>query len=297
MSAHPRPTRTLRGLLVFGGVSALLVSAASWAWWSHATAADPVTLAEWQPIPPSEIDSAATLADGRRPAPGDPVARARMLQAEVERLEAAVQERQDELEAVLTAAHAEVDQQSEAATRARRRAATLEAEVEALSDALAAAVQQRDTGRDALQAALVELEVERVRAGTARVAASRFRRANIDNLWSAFVNNAAVQVCDRGTPKAHERCRAELAESLDRSAYQRFARCVALGNAVPTLDQYDARDPLPATTEVIATDGWLSRQHHAVNWCDPGLSDGAVATDLLAQPAPRFAALSSGLPR
>ena len=104
------------------------------------------------------------------------------------------------------------------------------------------------------------------------------------NKWYRFLNDAQLEVCERGNRKKLGRCRETVEATVGTvSRRDRFAHCVRSGQAIPTVHELEKKAVLPDFAVMIdeeqkQTKGWY------VLWCDPTLpelDDGQLETDRL----------------
>jgi len=151
----------------------------------------------------------------------------------------------------------------------------LESELATLQIQLAATEQERDSLRTELKQTLTKLDKQIRETKKYKAKAKKYKRKSVENLWKAFVADAKVQACDRGSRKRHEKCWAEFNSTLsDESNHrQRFMTCVNTYQAVPVLRKAKLFEKLPS----FAT--WLSGKKNKgkfikgwyILYCDPSL--------------------------
>lgn len=174
---------------------------------------------------------------------------------------------------------------------ARRSAAAkkwreMEQEIARLRVALAEAEAERDQLRTELQDTLVKLDKEIKEKEKAVKLAKKYKRESLDNLWTAFTNNAKVQICDKGTRKRHDNCH-EAVDSAIAGTQVRFQECVSKYDTVPVLKEGESGSELPAFAEWLDPDnkhlnyGGVLGQKNAwyVIYCDPTLPEAMVDVD------------------
>ena len=123
----------------------------------------------------------------------------------------------------------------------------------------------------------VELEEQKEKTEVAKEDA-------LANKWYRFLNDAQLEVCERGNRKKLGRCRETVEATVGTvSRRDRFAHCVRSGQAIPTVHELEKKAVLPDFAVMIdeeqkQTKGWY------VLWCDPTLpelEDGQLETDRL----------------
>jgi len=143
-------------------------------------------------------------------------------QAKVVDLQAQLQARESELGKLK--GQVEVDEQKRAA--AARRWKEMESEIEQLKTDLAQAESERDEVMVELKTTIRKLERQIRETEKAKAEADFYKNESTVNLWSAFVAQAKVEICDRGTRKRHEKCHEAVAGALDKMSKDRFRECV-----------------------------------------------------------------------
>jgi hypothetical protein len=117
---------------------------------------------------------------------------------------------------------------------------------------------------------------------------SRAKEDALVNKWYRFINDAQLEVCEKGNRKKLGNCREVLESTLMTNVRRdKFAHCVRSGQAVPTVRELMKGESLPDFTEWIdeeqkQTKGWY------VLFCDPTLpekTDGFLNEQHLPQTA------------
>ena len=168
------------------------------------------------------------------------------LQKKVTGLQATLQEKEKELETLQS--------KKNAGSGISKRQKELESELATLRIQLAATEQERDSLRSELKQTLGKLDKQIRETKKYKAKAKKYKRQSVENLWKAFVADAKVQACDRGSRKRHEKCWAAFNEVLIEGSahHQRFMTCVGTYQAVPVLRKAKMFEKLPS----FAT--WLS---------------------------------------
>lgn len=243
----------------------------------HAPAVATVSLAETK-----EVDAAAVAEVEATEAEEDrDLATLQAQQAKIEALQSDLEAR----EAEVAALKAQDIQDESRRAAARERWKAMEAEIEQLRGALAAAEAERDALRGELKQALADLDTQIAENQRVRQRARVYKKANTQNLWSAFVNNAKVEICDKGTRRAHDRCHSAVDSFFDGDAYTRFAACVNTQQAVPVLQQADRDAKVPTHSAALPDDNRFTRKGWYVLYCDPELPEAVAADDIDGEPA------------
>ena len=157
-----------------------------------------------------------------------------LIKTETERADDAMA-RIDTLQKELAAKEAELakvkgDKQKTAAARSR-----LNDEIAFLRVQLASAEEEREALRKELKQTIKELDFQVAQSRKYKRKAKRYKMESTTNLWSAFVANSKVKICNRGSKRRHEKCHAAVEEALANTMRARFTVCVDTYQSVPVL--------------------------------------------------------------
>lgn len=206
------------------------------------------------------------------------------LQSKVKGLQSTLEEKEKELDALRKKSKkGDTPQISE-------RQKELESELATLRIQLAATEQERDALRTELKQTLTKLDSQIRETKKYKSKAKKYKKRSVENLWKAFVADAKVQACDRGSRRRHEKCWAEFNGVLNEesSHQQRFMTCVNTYQAVPVLRKAKLFEKLPS----FAT--WLSGEKNKgkfikgwyILFCDPSLPTNTEDPELNDTPKP-----------
>ena len=152
-----------------------------------------------------------------------------------------------------------------------------EAEIADLKTQLVAAQGQRDQLMTQLQSTIQDLNKEIVSRKKAEALADHFKTESTDNLWTAFDNNAKVEICDHGTKKRHEKCDDAVDAALTQPLRDRFKACVDGYQAVPVLKQLEKKnETLPQFAELLPDDNKFTANGWYILFCDPSLPEAGM---------------------
>lgn len=189
------------------------------------------------------------------------------LQKKVTGLQSTLEEKEKELDAL------QAKQEKGAGVSKRQK--ELESELATLRIQLAATEQERDSLRSELKQTLGKLDRQIRETKKYKAKAKKYKRQSVENLWKAFVADAKVQGCDRGSRKRHEKCWAAFNGVLTEGSnhHQRFMTCVNTQQAVPVLRKAKMFEKLPSFATWLSGDkntgkfikGWY------ILFCDPSL--------------------------
>ena len=198
-----------------------------------------------------------------------------LIASEAERAEAAIKRvntLQDEL-ASKEEELAKLKGQKSKNSAARSR---LKDEIAFLRVQLASAEEEREALRTELKQTIKELDFQVAQSKKFKRKAKRYKMESTTNLWSAFLANAKVKICNRGTKKRHEKCHSAVEEALANTMRARFTVCVDTYQSVPVLKKADKGDALPRYSAKLSTDNRFTKKGWYVLFCDPTLPE---ATD------------------
>jgi CRISPR/Cas system CSM-associated protein Csm2 small subunit len=190
------------------------------------------------------------------------------VQAQVVSLQSELQEKESELDRL----YEESKRDASKKEAARKRWKELEAEIATLRVQIASVERERDELKEDLQETLVKLDSQIRETKRYRKKAKKYRRESTQNLWTAFVSQAKVNGCNKGTKKRHEKCWDAFEASMAPAIRERFTTCVNTYQAVPILSKSKKGEALPQFAE------WLSDEtKYTRNWyilfCDPSLPE------------------------
>lgn len=207
------------------------------------------------------------------------------VQSKVAKLQQQLQAKEAELDKL----HAQVQKNEKNRAAALKKWKAMVKEIAELRLKLAKAEQERDELKAELQETLVKLDKQIRETNKFKRKAKRYKKEATANLWQAFVADAKVQICDRGTRKRHARCHQAVDAAMTDAIRDRFTTCVDTYQAVPVLKQApksgifgsSKRDSkLPAFAEWLPDDNKFTNKGWYIIFCDPTLPEAGVDHDL-----------------
>ena len=186
---------------------------------------------------------------------------------------AAAMERVENLQGELAAKEAELAKLRGDKAKASERRSRLSEEISFLRVQLASAEEERDTLRAELKQTIKELDFQVAQSQKFKRKAKRYKMESTTNLWSAFLANAKVNICDRGSRKRHEKCHAAVEDALGSQMRSRFTVCVDTYQSVPVLKQFGKSDAIPKYSARLSEDNKFTRKGWHVLFCDPTLPE------------------------
>ncbi len=197
-------------------------------------------------------------------------------QSRVENLEETLRMREAELSELKQ--KVETDEAKKAA--AAKRWKEIEAEIATLKKERDAAVTERDALREELKTTLKELDRQIARADAFKAKAKEFKKKSTENDWQAFLANAKLEICDKGTKKRHEKCHEAVEQALGPAVMAKFEVCVDSYQARPSLRALERGEALPEYGQRLPDDNKFTRAGWAIIFCDPTLPEGKLMSDI-----------------
>jgi hypothetical protein len=158
------------------------------------------------------------------------------------------------------------------ATNAKARG-RLSEEIAFLRVQLASAEEEREALRVELKQTIKELDFQVAQSKKFKRKAKRYKMESTTNLWSAFLANAKVKICNRGTKKRHEKCNEAVTEALANQMRARFTVCVDTYQSVPVLKQAVKGDAMPRYSAKLSENNKFTKKGWYVLFCDPTLPE------------------------
>jgi len=201
-------------------------------------------------------------------------------QARVAQLEDDLSSKKTELaelkrQSALDEAADEAERQANEAGRAEaaRVWQSMEAEIASLETQLGEAVTERDVLKEELRVTIYKLDQQIVETKKAKKEAAYFKKESTANLWSSFMAEAKVEICDRGTRKRHAKCHEAVEGALPKDVRDRFVECVNTYQSTPLLVQGEKDTSLPPYAEWMNQDDRFTKKGWYVQFCDPTLPE------------------------
>jgi uncharacterized membrane protein YgaE (UPF0421/DUF939 family) len=206
----------------------------------------------------------------------DEKSRAQEAQSKVSSLQSQIEAKEAEL-AKMKAEKVSDDSRRAAAQQKWK---AMEAEIADLRGRLQVAETERDQVRTELRQTLQELDRQVAETAKYKEKAIEYKEKSTTNLWSSFLNEAKVEICDRGTRNRHERCHEAVEGALTESIRNKFTHCVDSNQATPALRQLDRREALPQWAERLPDNNKFTRNDWVIVFCDPTLPEAGGVDDL-----------------
>ena len=195
------------------------------------------------------------------------------VQEKVVSLQTLLQEKEEELTRLRESEEKNKSDQAKARKQSRAKWKALEAEIATLRVQLASAEQEREELRQELKDTIVKLDKQIKETKKFKSKAKKYRRESTQNLWTAFVNEAKVRGCNRGSKRRHDKCWEAFEQGLNGIMRERFTTCVNTYQAVPILRQIENNNEgLPGFAEWLPQDNRFTKGWHVI-FCDPSLPE------------------------
>ena len=231
----------------------------------HSTFSEPVVV-----IPPPEVIKEELTETELRALAEDLIA------SEQDRARNAI-ERVQTLQEELAFKEAELAKFKSAKAKGAAKRNQLQEEIAFLRIQLASAEEERDTLRKELKQTIKELDFQVVQTKKFKRKAKRYKMESTTNLWSAFLANSKVKICDRGSRKRHEKCHEAVTEALSSQMRGRFTVCVDTYQSVPVLKQTVKDEPLPRYAVRLNEENKFTKKGWYILFCDPTLPEAGDA--------------------
>ena len=172
---------------------------------------------------------------------------------------------------------AEMARRSERGAEIRKELATAKAELAEVKAQLETAIQEKEALVVELKKTVADLEQQK---DDTRVA----KEDSLSNEWQAFLNQAQLDVCEKGNRKKLGKCRDDVMTVLT-AQREEFGHCVRSGQESPTLHEAAKDDVLPQFSAYLNEDDRIVKGWY-VRMCDPTLPEAegfgttAVSADI-----------------
>jgi hypothetical protein len=182
----------------------------------------------------------------------------------------------------------------------------LAAELAQAKKDLAEARAELDVARQEKERLVVELTQTKEQLAKTEVAladqkeqTTRAKEDALVNKWYRFINDAQLDICEKGNRKKLGGCREAVEGALMNNVRRdKFAHCVRSGQAVPTVRELMKGESLPDFSEMVDEEQKQTKDWYVL-FCDPTLpekTDGFLNEDHLPQTASAAGAPVPGTP-
>jgi predicted nucleic acid-binding Zn-ribbon protein len=184
-------------------------------------------------------------------------------------------------EALVLALETEMKKRGDRGKKMYRELKAAKAELLTLREELAVAVEEKEQLVIELKETVEKLEETEE---TLQVTKGKLEVAKEDvlkNRWIGFVQDAMLQVCEKGNRKKMGKCRETITAALTPTMRDKFRHCVKAGQSIPTVLEAEKKQRnLPLYAEWLGegnrvTKGWY------VLFCDPTLPEADDLTEVL----------------
>lgn len=182
---------------------------------------------------------------------------------------------------------AELEQEMERrAEGGRRLVAELEAakkELVTLREELDQAVEEKEEALAELEETVNELKATEDELETTQARLTVAQQDVLDNRWTGFVQDAQLEICEKGRRRKMGRCRDAVAAALDQEVQAQFRHCIRSGQAVPGFQEAPRKmETLPSYSFWLNQDERMLRRWF-VTMCDPTLPEADDFVEALEQ--------------
>jgi Skp family chaperone for outer membrane proteins len=187
----------------------------------------------------------------------------------VEVLTADVQER----EAKLQDLEAEMTRRSERGRAMHRELEAAKAELEQVKMELAIALEEKHQLEVELTATVAQLEETEEKLDHQVTLTERAKEDALTNKWHRFLNDAQLEVCEKGNRKRLGQCRETVLAKLTASDVRdKFAHCVRSAQATPTVHEVGRDESLPDYSQYLDQNERVVKDWYVL-LCDPTLPE------------------------
>lgn len=184
-------------------------------------------------------------------------------------------------------AHEKVRELNTAVATKEAKVAELEAEMQRRAErgrAMVAELERAKAELAEMKVQLEEAEAEKERLYTELtittakleeqiVKTENAREDALTNKWYRFINDAQLEICERGNRKKLGRCRETVQENLSIPELRdKFAHCVRSNQATPVVREIESRADLPEFAQWIDQDDKITKDWY-IDLCDPTLPE------------------------
>jgi hypothetical protein len=174
-------------------------------------------------------------------------------------------------EAQVADLEAEIKKRGAAGADLKRKLEQVRAELASVKQELAAAVEEKKELVAEIERTVFKLERQKERTSEAR-------EESLGNRWTAFVNGAQLQVCEKGSRKKLGKCREAVTSILGPAMRDAYAHCIRAGQEAPTLRLAEKGEELPRFARYLNEDEKIVRGWY-IQFCDPTLPEAKFLED------------------
>jgi predicted nucleic acid-binding Zn-ribbon protein len=195
-------------------------------------------------------------------------------------------------EAQIADMEAEMKQRNERGAAFASEFNRMKAELEDLRARLTQAEAEKAALVEELQRTVEQLEQTEVALERQTELTDIARDDALANKWSSFVNDAQLEICEKGNRNKLGKCRETVVAKLDASMRDRYQHCIRAGQEAPVMRELEKDEVMPRFGKALDEEDKVTKGWYLL-LCDPTLPEADGLADL---PGLRGAAPSSGLP-
>lgn len=145
------------------------------------------------------------------------------------------------------------------------------AELEVVKSELRVAIEEKEKLVVELKQTLVKLEDQKSETRAAK-------EDSLQNKWTAFTNQAQLDICEKGNRKKLGRCRETVTEVMGVDLKTKFEHCIRAGQEVPALRATEKESELPQFSQFLDQESKITKDWY-IMLCDPTLPEAAGFAD------------------
>jgi len=184
-------------------------------------------------------------------------------------------------EAQVAALEEEMKKRGERGKKMYRELKAAKAELVTLKEELAVAVEEKEQLVIELKATVEKLEETEENLEVTKGKLKIAKEDVLKNRWVGFVQDAMLQICEKGNRKKMGRCRETITAALSPDFRQKYRHCLKAGQSIPAVMEADKKQKeLPQFAMWLGQDNRVTKGWYVL-FCDPALPEAADLTEVL----------------
>ena len=184
-------------------------------------------------------------------------------------------------EAQVAALEAEMKKRGERGKKLYRELKAAKAELLTLKEELAVAVEEKEKLVVELKETVEKLEETEQNLEVTKGKLKIAKEDVLKNRWVGFVQDAMLQVCEKGNRKKMGRCRETITAALGSEFQSKYRHCIKAGQSVPAVMEADKKQrDLPQYAVWLGQDSRVTKGWYVL-FCDPTLPEAEDLTEVL----------------
>jgi len=258
--------------LVAAGAGLAIGALAVGLWW-QATPPEEVEVVKLRELTDAEIDGLC------KPFVTDTLSELTEAQAKVVTLESEVATKEARVQELEEA----MKRGAVAGKKLREELAAAKVELESLREQLAVAIEEKEQALEELERTVEKLRETEEELDETKQRLTLAEEDVLTKRWTAFVQSAQLEVCEKGRRRKMGRCREAVTAALGPEVQAKYRHCVKSGQAVPGLFEADRNmERLPDYSQYLNQDERIVRDWY-VTLCDPSLPEADDFSEALRQ--------------